>query len=165
MTRYPDSSACLKTSTATWRASCWWDTRSSVAAVAPNLAGLVPAQPRGPRPQCPNPLPRSNIGWVVGIVVAAIAVVVVAFVTGLVELANLSQVTTGVIVAASVVYFVVILTSSKVVPIERTRLRAFIPLFIANAFWSLFQQIFTVLAVYSDERMNWSIFGRIAPSS
>ena len=50
--------------------------------------------------------------------------------------------------------------------IERTRVRAFIPLFIANAvFWSLFQQIFTVLAVYSDERMNWSIFGWTAPSS
>jgi POT family proton-dependent oligopeptide transporter len=44
--------------------------------------------------------------------------------------------------------------------------RAFIPLFIANAvFWSLFQQIFTVLAVYSDERMNWSIFGWTAPSN
>ncbi len=45
-------------------------------------------------------------------------------------------------------------------------MRAFIPLFIANAvFWSLFQQIFTVLAVYSDERMNWSMFGWTAPSS
>ena len=32
-------------------------------------------------------------------------------------------------------------------------------------FWSLFQQIFTVLAIYSDERMNWSIFGWTAPSS
>ena len=92
--------------------------------------------------------------------------IVVAFATGLVELSNLSHVTTGVIVAASVVYFVVMMTSSKVVPIERTRLRAFIPLFIANAvFWSLFQQIFTVPAVYSDERMNWSIFGWTAPSS
>jgi POT family proton-dependent oligopeptide transporter len=84
----------------------------------------------------------------------------------LVKLSNLSQVTTGVIVAASVAYFVVMLTSSKVAAIERTRIRAFIPLFIANAvFWSLFQQIFTVLAVYSDERMNWSIFGWTAPSS
>ena len=114
----------------------------------------------------PNPLPRSQIGWVAGVVVVAVAVIVVAFATGLVELSNLSQVTTGVIVVASVVYFVVMMTSSKVVPIERTRLRAFIPLFIANAvFWSLFQQIFTVLAVYSDERMNWSIFGWTAPSS
>ena len=114
----------------------------------------------------PNPLPRSAIGWVTGIGVAIVAVIVVAFTTGLVKLANLSQVTTGVLVVASVAYFVVMLTSSKVEPIERTRLRAFIPLFIANAvFWSLFQQIFTVLAVYSDERMNWSIFGWNAPSS
>jgi proton-dependent oligopeptide transporter, POT family len=111
-------------------------------------------------------LPRSQISWVAGVVVVTVAVIVAAFATGVVELSNLSQVTTGVIVAASVVYFVVMMTSSKVVPIERTRLRAFIPLFIANAvFWSLFQQIFTVLAVYSDERMNWSIFGWTAPSS
>lgn len=114
----------------------------------------------------PNPLPRSAIGWVMGIVVVIIAVIVVAFMTGLVKMSNLSQATTGVIVAASVAYFVVMLTSSKVAAIEGTRVRAFIPLFIANAvFWSLFQQIFTVLAVYSDERMNWSILGWTAPSS
>jgi POT family proton-dependent oligopeptide transporter len=114
----------------------------------------------------PNPLPRSAIGWAVATLVVVVIVIVLAFVTGLVTLANLSQVTTGVIIAASVAYFVVMLTSSKVAALERTRVRAFIPLFIANAvFWSLFQQIFTVLAVYSDERMNWSIFGWTAPSS
>jgi POT family proton-dependent oligopeptide transporter len=58
------------------------------------------------------------------------------------------------------------LTSRKVEPVERSRVRAFIPLFIANvAFWSLFQQMFTALAVYSDERMDWSLFGWTAPSS
>ena len=114
----------------------------------------------------PNPLPRSAIGWIVGVVGAGAAVVAAAFGTGLVKLANLSQVTTGVIVAASVAYFATMLTSSKVTAVERTRVRAFIPLFIANAvFWSLFQQIFTVLAVYSDERMNWTIFGWTAPSN
>jgi proton-dependent oligopeptide transporter, POT family len=114
----------------------------------------------------PNPLPRSSIGPVTGIVIAGVVVIVAAFATGLVKLSNLSQVTTGVIVAASATYFVVMLSSSKVTAVERTRLRAFIPLFIANAvFWSLFQQIFTVLAVYSDERMNWSIFGWTAPSN
>jgi POT family proton-dependent oligopeptide transporter len=114
----------------------------------------------------PNPLPRSAIGWFVGAAVAVVVVIVVAFATRLVKLSNLSQVTTGVIIAAAVAYFVVMLTSSKVSAIERTRVRAFIPLFIANAvFWSLFQQIFTVLAVYSDERMNWSIFGWTAPSN
>jgi POT family proton-dependent oligopeptide transporter len=114
----------------------------------------------------PNPLPRSAIGWAIGAFVIIVIVIVLAFVTGLVKLANLSQVTTGVIIAASVAYFIVMLTSSKVAPLERTRVRAFVPLFIANAvFWSLFQQIFTVLAVYSDERMNWSILGWTAPSS
>ena len=114
----------------------------------------------------PNPLPRSAVKWWVVVAVAVVAVVVIAFATGLVKLANLSQVTTGVIIVASIAYFIVMLTSSKVEPVERTRVRAFIPLFIANAvFWSLFQQIFTVLAVYSDERMNWSIFGWTAPSS
>ena len=87
-------------------------------------------------------------------------------IAGVVTLSNLSQVTTGVIVVAAAAYFVTMLTSSRVTPVERSRVRAFIPLFIANAvFWSLFQQIFTVLAVYSDERMNWSVFGWTAPSN
>jgi proton-dependent oligopeptide transporter, POT family len=113
-----------------------------------------------------NPLPRRAIGWVLAVVIIAAVVVALVLVTGLVNLRNLSQVTTGVIAVASAAYFVTMLTSSKVTPIERARVRAFIPLFIANAvFWSLFQQIFTVLAVYSDERMNWSIFGWTAPSN
>jgi POT family proton-dependent oligopeptide transporter len=114
----------------------------------------------------PNPLPRNAFGKMAGLAVAGVVVIVGAFATGLVQLSNLSQVTTALIVAASVAYFAVLLTSGKVTALERTRVRAFIPLFVANAvFWSLFQQIFTVLAVYSDERMNWSIFGWTAPSS
>lgn len=114
----------------------------------------------------PHPLSRRDF-WraaaIAGVVLGAIAI---GFAIGVVKLANLSQVTTALIVIASVGYFTVMLTSPRVDPTERTRVRAFIPLFIANAvFWSLFQQIFTVLAVYSDERMNWSIFGWTAPSS
>ena len=114
----------------------------------------------------PNPLPRSGVLPAVGVAVGVVAVAVIAFATGLVTLQNLSQVTTGVIIVAAIGYFIVLLSSPKVTALERTRVRAFIPLFIANAvFWSLFQQIFTVLAVYSDERMNWSIFGWTAPSN
>nr|WP_090277228.1 oligopeptide:H+ symporter [Mycolicibacterium komanii]CRL71373.1 di-/tripeptide transporter [Mycolicibacterium komanii] len=116
--------------------------------------------------QVPNPLPRNAFGRLALIALAAAVLIGVVFATGVVKLSNLSHVTTGVLVAASVTYFAVMLTSSKVTTVERTRVRAFIPLFVANAvFWSLFQQIFTVLAVYSDERMNWSIFGWTAPSS
>lgn len=113
-----------------------------------------------------NPLPPLAIWKAIAIVTALAGAVAVLFMTHLVKLANLSQFTTGVIVVASVVYFAVMLTSSKVSDTERIRVRAFIPLFIANAvFWSLFQQTFTVLAVYSDERVNWSVFGWTAPSS
>ncbi|MFN6551009.1 peptide MFS transporter [Mycolicibacterium septicum] len=113
-----------------------------------------------------NPLPPRAIWKAIAIVIALTGAVAVLFMTHLVGLANLSQFTTGVIVVASVVYFAVMLTSSKVSDTERIRVRAFIPLFIANAvFWSLFQQTFTVLAVYSDERVNWSVFGWTAPSS
>jgi proton-dependent oligopeptide transporter, POT family len=114
----------------------------------------------------PNPLPRTAIAKVVGVLVAALVVLGVVIALKWVTLANLSQVTTFVIIAASIAYFAIMLGSPKVTAPERIRVRAFIPLFIANAvFWSLFQQIFTVLAVYSDERMNWDIFGWTAPSS
>jgi proton-dependent oligopeptide transporter, POT family len=113
-----------------------------------------------------NPLPPRAIGKVIAVVAALAVAVAVLFMMHLVELANLSQFTTGVIAVASVMYFAVMLTSTKVSDTERIRVRAFIPLFIANAvFWSLFQQTFTVLAVYSDERVNWSVFGWTAPSS
>lgn len=116
--------------------------------------------------QPPNPLPQSARVKAIGIGVVILLVIVGVLATGLVTLANLARVTTGVIVLASIAYFAVMLRSDRVTAPERSRVRAFIPLFIANAaFWSLFQQIFTALAVYSDERMDWNIFGWTAPSS
>ncbi|HEY4005746.1 MAG TPA: oligopeptide:H+ symporter [Pseudonocardia sp.] len=111
-----------------------------------------------------NPLPREAYTRAALLGVVAVLAVVAVLSTGWVTLANLKWVVTGVIAAASIVYFVVLLTSRKVVAVERSRVRAFIPLFIANvAFWSLFQQMFTALAVYSDKRMDWDIFGWGAP--
>ncbi|WP_067533803.1 peptide MFS transporter [Nocardia crassostreae] len=114
----------------------------------------------------PNPLPRTEISRVLAAVAAVVVIVAAAWAAGLLTLSNLPDVTTGVIVVASVAYFAVMLNHPKVDATERSRVRAFIPLFIANAvFWSLFQQIFTVLAVYSDERINWDVFGWTAPSN
>lgn len=113
-----------------------------------------------------NPLPREEVGRVIGVAVTALVVVAIVLVTGAVGVSNLPVATTVVVVFASIAYFALLLTSKKVRPVERSRVRAFIPLFLANAvFWSLFQQIFTVLAVYSDRRMDWSIFGWTAPSN
>lgn len=113
-----------------------------------------------------NPLPPQAIGKVIGLVAALAVAVAVLFTMHVVDLANLSQFTTGVIVVASVMYFVVMLNSAKVSGDRTHPGQGVHPLFIANAvFWSLFQQTFTVLAVYSDERVNWSVFGWQAPSN
>ncbi|MGE2834197.1 peptide MFS transporter [Mycobacterium sp. SMC-4] len=116
--------------------------------------------------EVPNPLARGAANKAAGVAALAAVVIAATIAVGWVTLENLSQITTAVIVVASVGYFAVLLRSAKVTAQERARVRAFIPLFVANAvFWSLFQQIFTVLAVYSDERMNWSVFGWVAPSN
>lgn len=116
--------------------------------------------------EVPDPLPRRSFGALGGVLLAALLLIALVLMTGLVTVGNLPDVTTVLIVVAAVVYFAVLLTHRRVTGIERSRVRAFIPLFLANVvFWALFQQIFTVLAVYSDERMNWNIFGWTAPSN
>jgi POT family proton-dependent oligopeptide transporter len=69
-------------------------------------------------------------------------------------------------IAASVAYFVVILRSKRVTAVERKRVYSFIPLFIASAaFWALFQQQFTVVAIYADRSLDRNLFGWVMPPS
>lgn len=113
-----------------------------------------------------NPLPRSAHTMWAGIAVAAVVVIVVAFTTGLVGPANLARVVAGLAILAAVVYFSLLLTSHKVNELERRRVWAFIPLFIASAaFWGLFQQQFTVVAIYSQESLDRNFFGWTMPPS
>ncbi|UOQ91198.1 oligopeptide:H+ symporter [Agromyces endophyticus] len=114
----------------------------------------------------PNPLPRDRIGLVIGIGVAAVIVVAVLVLTGLVTATNLVSWVIGGTIAAAVAYFIVILASKHLSSTERSRVFAFIPLFIASvAFWSLYQQQFTVLTIYSDEQLNRDLFGWEMPVS
>lgn len=114
--------------------------------------------------EVPNPLARSGVPKVTIVGVLGVVVVVAAFATGVVTLANLSLVVTGVIVVASVVMFVVILASRRITATERSRVFSFIPMFIASfAFFSLFQQIFTVIAIYAQQRVDLTVGGFSAP--
>ena len=115
--------------------------------------------------QVANPLDRRRYPLVVVGVVVALAVVVVAVVTGLLTVGTLPLVVVGVVVVATVSYFIVILTSG-ITADERSRVLAFIPLFIGSAvFWSLYQQQFTVVTIYSDQRLDRSIGGFEMPVS
>lgn len=56
--------------------------------------------------------------------------------------------------------FVFLLRSNRVDDAERNGVKAFIPLFLSQvAFWALFQQMFTFVAVYADERLDRSVGG------
>lgn len=113
-----------------------------------------------------NPLPRSAYGKAAGIGAAVVVVVALVVISGVVPLAQLSTAITVVLAVGAIGYFTVMLRSSRVNAEERRRVRAFIPLFIANmAFWALMLQIFTTLVVYSDERLDWNVFGWTAPSN
>lgn len=114
----------------------------------------------------PNPLPRERRGLVVGIAIAAVILIVALVLTRLVTAENLVTWVIGGTVVAAVAYFIVIITSRAVSAVERSRVFGFIPLFIASvAFWSLYQQQFTVLTIYSDEQLDRTLFGWEMPIS
>ena len=116
--------------------------------------------------EVPNPLPAGHRAWyAAGLVVFAVLLVVLGM-TGVLRASRLDGIVIAVVVIATLAYFAVILRSKLVTPVERRRVVAFIPLFIASAaFWSLYQQQFTVLTVYSDKQLNRNLFGWEMPVS
>jgi proton-dependent oligopeptide transporter, POT family len=113
-----------------------------------------------------NPLPPGRRLWVVVVAAAVVIVVAVLAFAGLIPAAHLSTIVVVLSILAAVAYFGLILTSSKIDDEERKRVYAFIPMFIASAaFWSLYQQQFTVVTVYSDKRLDRDLFGWTMPVS
>ncbi|WIB01630.1 peptide MFS transporter [Curtobacterium sp. MCBA15_012] len=104
-----------------------------------------------------NPVDRRRLPLVAGIAVVVLVLVVVAVLTGLLTVSTLPSIVVAVVVVATITYFVVILTSG-ITAEERSRVLGFIPLFVASAvFWSLYQQQFTVVTTYADERLDRSL--------
>ncbi|SFW58845.1 peptide MFS transporter [Amycolatopsis australiensis] len=116
--------------------------------------------------EVPNPLPASRRLLAVGAAVVLVAVILALVLTGVVHPGNLADVVVWAVAAISVVYFLVILTSRKITGVERSRVFSFIPMFIASAaFFSLYQQQFTVVSAYTDQRLNRDLFGWEMPVS
>jgi len=113
-----------------------------------------------------NPLPSAKYPLAIGAGIAGLVVIGILTWTGVLAADNLANLLVWVVLAASIAYFVVILRSPKVSAVERSRVYSFIPMFIANAaFWSLYQQQFTVVAVYADTKLNRNLFGWDMPPS
>lgn len=114
----------------------------------------------------PNPLPRNRRGLMIGVGLAGIALIALLVLVGVIRADNLAIIVIIATLGAAIAYFIVITSSKAVSGDERSRVIGFIPLFIVNVgFWSLYQQQFTVLTIYSDERLNRSIFGWEMPVS
>ncbi len=113
-----------------------------------------------------NPLPATErLRWI-GVGVGVVVVIAAAILSGLVKASNLSDVVVGVTAVAAVVYFGVILSSKDLSGVERSRVIAFIPMFIASAaFWSLYQQQFTTIAQFADVRLDRNLFGWEFPAA
>lgn len=103
----------------------------------------------------PNPLPKSSYPrWIAG-TVGGLIILGILLATGVINPSNLSNVAVLVSAVAAVGIFAFLLTTSKVTTQERSRVLAFIPLFIGSAaFFALFQQQFTVITIYSDTRLD-----------
>ncbi|HEY0454677.1 peptide MFS transporter [Actinophytocola sp.] len=108
----------------------------------------------------PNPLPAARRPVVLAAALGVVAVIVLCVLLGLITAANLAAVTIVVITLVSIAYFAVILSSNRITSLERRRVVGFIPMFLASfVFFSLFQQQFTVVVIYVDERLDRNLFG------
>ncbi|WJZ03459.1 peptide MFS transporter [Corynebacterium freiburgense] len=102
-----------------------------------------------------NPLPAKLYlpYTIIAVLVALIVFVVVK--SGLIAPGNLSNAVSIIAFIAAVIMFWQMLASKETTQAEKRRLIGFIPMFLASvAFFSIFQQQFTVLAVYSDQRLD-----------
>lgn len=113
-----------------------------------------------------DPLPPARFAAYGALALAAVAAIVVLVMTGVITASNLVTIVIVLTIVATVTYFVVILTNQQITGIERNRVYAFIPLFIASAaFWSLYQQQFTVVTLYAVDRLDRGLFGWQMPVS
>ncbi|QXA54019.1 oligopeptide:H+ symporter [Corynebacterium freneyi] len=106
------------------------------------------------------PIARSHLAGIIGAVLAAIAALAALTVSGALPLEHLATVMLVATLAATIVLFGQMLADRGLGARERSRVLAFLPLFIASvAFWAILNQTFGALAVYSDVRVDRIIGG------
>ncbi|MEU4806783.1 peptide MFS transporter [Actinosynnema sp. NPDC023587] len=118
----------------------------------------------------PNPLPAEDrvrvLTRITAIALGLTAVVVVLVLTGVLGGEGVINLISFVSVVLPVGYFVVMMRSPKTTKVERSRLTAYIPLFVAAAmFWLLFEQSATVIAAFADTRLDRNFLGLDIPPS
>lgn len=89
---------------------------------------------------------------VIGVVVV-VALLVIMAVMGQLNIDNIINLLTILAIAIPIYYFVIMLRSPKVTKVERSRVWAYVPLFIAAAiFWGIEESGSVVLALFAEQR-------------
>lgn len=113
-----------------------------------------------------NPLPVDKRVAYVAVAVAGLLLVAILAWAGVITLDRLANIVIGISLVAAIGYFALILADKDVQGAERSRIFAFMPLFVCNVvFWSLYQQQFTVVTLYADKRLDRDLFGWEMPVS
>ncbi|GKS11674.1 putative transporter YclF [Paenibacillus chitinolyticus] len=124
------------------------------------LAGTVVANPM-------SPAEKKKVFTImgIGIVVAAI-LVAIAIPAGLLTFSTFIKLIGVLGLLIPTIYFIVMYRSPKATAVERSRLLAYIPLFIAAImFWAIQEQGSTILANYADKRTQLDFMGlNISPA-
>lgn len=103
----------------------------------------------------PTPLSSSEAKKYISGGVAVFVAISTALSLGWVRADNLSDVLLTIIAIISIVYFIIILRSSRVSSNERLKVYAFIPLFITSAaYWAMYSQSYTVITAFFDQRVD-----------
>jgi proton-dependent oligopeptide transporter, POT family len=117
-----------------------------------------------------NPLPaerrRGVLTRVSAVVVAAVLVIAVPLAIGAIGMDTVVNVLSLLPAALSVVYFAVMFRSKDITAVERSRLRAYIPLFLSTAlFFMLFEQQATTLTSVADKQTDLEVLGFSIPAA
>lgn len=112
-----------------------------------NKDSLYPSDPIDPKN-------ARKIEWSVTLGIVVFALILLAMkLANIMNIENVILLLSVIAVTTPIVYFVLMFSSSKVTKIERSRLLAYVPLFIAAViFWAIEEQGSTVLALFAAQR-------------
>src|SRR5574342_620542 len=118
------------------------------------LAGTMVANPLSPEEK------KKTFTWIgIGLVVLAILVAVLVP-AGLLTFESFINIVTILGIVIPTIYFIVMYRSPKTTEVERSRVLAYIPLFLAAVmFWAIQEQGSTILANYADKRTQLEFAG------
>lgn len=134
----------------------YWVTRSKNL----GLAGTIVVNPL-------SPAEKKKVFTIIGVGVVVLAALIVAAIAfGILTFDTFIKLVGILGILIPTLYFIIMYRSPKTTPVERSRIIAYIPLFIASImFWAIQEQGSTILANYADKRTQLEFAGiHISPA-